>query len=179
MDYDNLQRALSLAELVELDLQLRALDAMTLSTVEGFVTAVVINPQPVPPEQFFPWIWDPDLGEVEPADSEETEATLGLLSRFMANPALDIANNLHGFEPLFLKSPKLANSADWCNGFLAGTRFLPKLWEHVVQQTPNVFEAIARLSDPEEQVERSELERLVACNVLGLTVALRSQQTAG
>ena len=85
-----------------------------------------------PARAIFPWIWDLDLGEVEPADREETEATFGLLSRFIADPALDIGNNLECFEPLFLKSPKLAHLVDWFDGILAGTRFHPRLWEHVI-----------------------------------------------
>ncbi|WP_031406779.1 hypothetical protein [Thiomonas sp. FB-Cd] len=112
-----------------------------------------------PQGQFSPWIWDPDLGTVEPADREETEATFGLLSRFIADLALKIRNNLECFEPLFLKSPKLAHLVDWFDGLLGGTRFHPRLWEHVVQQAPNVFEVIGRLSDPKIKLRGQNSKR--------------------
>lgn len=88
------------------------------------------------------------------------------------------SNNLGGFDPLFLKSPKLANSSDWCNGFLAGTRFHPSLGSTWPSSRPISSMAIGGLCDPEGQAERPELERLVALNVLGLAIALSDQQRA-
>ena len=62
MDHDDLQGALTPEEMLDLDQRLEVIDAMPLGMVEGFVTAVFINPRQVPAEDFFPWIWDPEIG---------------------------------------------------------------------------------------------------------------------
>ncbi|MBW4048827.1 MAG: UPF0149 family protein [Proteobacteria bacterium] len=178
MDHDDLQGALTPEEMLDLDQRLELIDAMSLGMVEGFVTAVFINPRQVLAEEFFPWIWDPELGEAAPSleDQTELEGTFFLLSRFVANVALDLSQSLQRFEPLFLRDPGLASSVDWCNGFMTGTRFHMGLWERVAKEAPELFEAIGRLSDADDEADREELERLVAPSVLGIAIELDAQR---
>ena len=177
MDHDDLQGALTPEEMLDLDQRLEFIDAMPLGMVEGFVTAVFINPRQVPAEDFFPWIWDPEIGEAEPAmeDQADLEATFFLLSRFVASVALDLSQSLQGFEPLFLRDPGLASSVEWCNGFMTGTRFHMDLWERVAKDAPELFEAIGRLGDAEDEADREALEQLVAPSVLGIALELNAQ----
>ena len=181
MDHDDLQGALTPEEMLDLDQRLELIDAMSLGMVEGFVTAVFINPRQVPAEDFFPWIWDPEIGEAEPAmeDQEDLEATFFLLSRFVASVALDLSQSLQGFEPLFLRDPGLASSVEWCNGFMTGTRFHMDLWERVAKDAPELFEAIGRLGDAEDEADREALEQLVAPSVLGIALELNAQPENG
>lgn len=181
MNHDDQQDALTAEAMADLDRQLRDIDAMPLGMVEGFVTAVFINPRQVPAEVFFPWIWDPELGENEPVleDNADLEATFLLLSRFIADLAVALSQSLDAFEPLFLRAPELASSVDWCNGFMTGSRFHMDLWERVAKEAPELFEAISRLSDAEDGAQQRELETLVSPSVLGIAIELGSQMKTG
>jgi uncharacterized protein len=174
IDTDALPGALSEAELAELAEQLAELDAMPLGMVEGYLTAVLVNPQPVAPAELFPWILDPELGEDEPGveDADLVDAMLLLLGRFIADLDYELGHDLVGFEPLFLRAPAFADSTDWCNGFLLGTRFGREQWQAVANAMPELFEAIAMLADEEAPSQRDELERLVGPSVLGLAIEL-------
>lgn len=38
---------------------------MNLSTLEGYLTAIVIGPQTVIPSRWLPWVWDREEGQAE------------------------------------------------------------------------------------------------------------------
>ena len=78
---------LSEAELDDLDAFLMSdampEDGMDISTLDGFLAAVVLNPDVVLPSQWLPWVWDMDDAEDEPVfkSAEEAERITGLIMR--------------------------------------------------------------------------------------------------
>ena len=75
---NELRHPLAPAELDELDDFLATDDAteaaMDLSTLEGYLTAIVIGPQTVMPSRWLPWVWDSESGEAEASFADLDQA---------------------------------------------------------------------------------------------------------
>jgi uncharacterized protein len=104
--------------------------AMDVSTLEGFLTALVIGPRMVMPSEWMPWVWDFDDGrqEVEFADLAQAQDMFGLMMGLMNRIAGAFERDPGSFEPVFLRGGAWG-AAEWCEGFLAATqRFDAKDW---------------------------------------------------
>jgi uncharacterized protein len=81
-------------EIKELDAFLLANDslenAMDVSTLDGFLCAVVSGPKVVMPSEWMRWIWDMDEGEQSPefASEKQAQRILSLLIRHANDIAL-------------------------------------------------------------------------------------------
>jgi uncharacterized protein len=104
--------------------------AMDVSTLEGFLTALVIGPRVVMPSAWLPWVWDFEHGrqEVEFADMAQAQEVMGLIMGLMNRIAGAFERNPAAFEPVFLRDV-VWGAAEWCEGFLAATqRFDSAAW---------------------------------------------------
>lgn len=104
--------------------------AMDVSTLEGFLTALVIGPSMVMPSAWMPWVWDFEHGrqEVEFADIAQAQAVMGLIMGLMNRIAGAFERDPASFEPVFLRDA-VWGAAEWCKGFLAATqRFDAATW---------------------------------------------------
>jgi uncharacterized protein len=56
---------------------------MEISTLDGFLAAIVLNPQVILPSQWLPWVWDMENGEASPelTDAQQANRIIGLLMR--------------------------------------------------------------------------------------------------
>lgn len=97
--------------------------AMDVSTLEGFLTALVIDPTVVPPSQWLPWVWDFEEGraDVEFADIDQANEMIGLVMGLMNRIADTFADDPANFEPVFMREA-VWGAAEWCEGFLAATQ---------------------------------------------------------
>ena len=110
--------------------------AMDVSTLEGFLTALVIGPRMVPPSQWLPWAWDFEEGraDVEFADIGQANEMIGLVMGLMNRIADTFADDPARFEPVFMREA-VWGAAEWCEGFLAATQHFDgeawaALWAH-------------------------------------------------
>jgi uncharacterized protein len=104
--------------------------AMDVSTLEGFVTALVIGPRVVMPSAWLPWVWDFEEGkaEVEFASLEQAQEVMGLIMGLMNRIANVFASDPGSFEPVFHRQA-VWGAAEWCEGFLSATqRFDAEDW---------------------------------------------------
>lgn len=97
--------------------------AMDVSTLEGFLTALVIGPTMVPPSQWLPWVWDFEEGrsDAEFANIGQANETIGLVMGLMNRIADTFADDPARFEPVFMREA-VWGAAEWCEGFLAATQ---------------------------------------------------------
>ena len=110
---------------------------MHLTTLEGFLTALVHGPKIVMPSQWIPWIWDRIDGQVAPPfeDLDEANAMLGFVMR-LHNGLMDrFKTDPEGFRPVYLDGGHSGASA-WCEGFLTGTRLDSNTWSMLVVAEP-------------------------------------------
>lgn len=97
--------------------------AMDVSTLEGFLTALVIGPRVVLPSVWLPWVWDFDNGRegVEFSDMTQAQEVMGLVMGLMNRIANAFARDPESFEPVFHRQA-VWGAAEWCEGFLAATQ---------------------------------------------------------
>lgn len=99
-------------------------ESMDISTLDGFLTAIVCGPRTILPSEWMRWVWDMERGEDAPVFTDQAQAQriLGLLMRHMN----DIAQTLHQapeqYEPLLTENPNDGDPIpildEWCSGFM-------------------------------------------------------------
>ena len=145
-----LNTTLSPAELEELDAFLDADDApesaMDVSTLEGFFTAIVIGPQAVMPSRWLQWVWDMEDGKAEViyASMDQANRIIELLMRFMNGIADTFMRDPATFEPIYWREVQWG-AAEWCEGFMLGTQFVPDAWSLLWDDKPTLAAPFVRL----------------------------------
>jgi uncharacterized protein len=131
-----LETPLSAAELDELEAFLMSGAAsdkgMDIVTLDGFLTALVVGPELVPPSLWLPAVWG---GTNEPVfeSPEQAERMIGLVLRRMNTINEMFGENSSGFEPLHYaretgdQTHRLAD--DWCFGFMRAIDLAGDAWE--------------------------------------------------
>jgi len=118
-------------------------ETMPLEALDGFFTALVVNPVMVPPSQWMPYIWDIQQRGVQPAFNSQQEAAhiTELLIKAMSSIALFLAIKPEYYTPL----PNLIDYcgddekddgeywddvvAMWANGFMIGVSLVEEAWQ--------------------------------------------------
>lgn len=120
--------------------------AMDVSTLEGFLTALVIGPRVVLPSAWLPWVWDFEQGRegVVYADAAQAQEVMGLVMGLMNRIAGVFVRDPESFEPAFLRQAAWG-AAEWCEGFFTATQLFDaddwvQLW---------ALDAVGRLGNPE------------------------------
>ncbi|MEW8508262.1 MAG: UPF0149 family protein [Candidatus Thiodiazotropha sp.] len=101
-----------------------------ISTLDGFLTAIVSGPVPIPPSVWLRSVW----GDFEPEwESEEAfSEILALLIRHMNGIVQTLMQYPDDFEPLYLQR-RVDNMTytivdEWCEGYFRGTELSPEAW---------------------------------------------------
>jgi len=97
--------------------------AMDVSTLEGFLTALVIGPNVAMPSAWLPWVWDFEAGEVDVVykSMEQAQEVMGLIMGLMNRIADAFHHDPESFEPVFYRQAAWG-AAEWCEGFLKATQ---------------------------------------------------------
>jgi len=122
--------------------------AMDASTLEGFLAALVIGPDVVPPSQYMPWVWDMYNGEEEVIyDSmEQANESMNLIMQVWNNIAKGYSENPSVFQPAYFRAIEWG-AAEWCEGFLLGTQLSNKTWDNLWIKQPELATPFMRLGD--------------------------------
>ena len=118
-------------------------ESMDISTLDGFLTAIVCGPKTIVPSEWLPWVWDMERGKDAPEFKDQAQARriLGLLMRHVN----DIAETLHQapehYEPLLMENPNNGDPVpiidEWCSGFMKGVQLDSDGWLPVVVGKPS------------------------------------------
>ena len=123
-------------------------ESMEISTLDGFLTAIVCGPKTIMPSEWMRWVWDMESGEDAPEfkDQAQAQRILGLLMRHMN----DIARTLHQapdqYEPLLMENPNDGDPIpimdEWCSGFMKGVQLDQDGWLPVIVGKPDWMSTI-------------------------------------
>lgn len=123
-------------------------ESMDISTLDGFLTAIVCGPKTIMPSEWMRWVWDMESGEDAPEFKDQVQAQriLELMMRYMN----DIAQTLHRapeqYEPLLMENPNGGNPIpildEWCSGFMKGVQLDSEGWLPVTVGRPNWMSTI-------------------------------------
>jgi len=162
--------SISLNQETPIDRKLRKLDetlcsdiapetAMDASTLEGFLTALVIGPNVIPPSQYMPWIWDMYDGKEEVIfDSmEQAQETMSQFMEVWNDIANAFSTNPSSFEPAYFRAVEWG-AAEWCEGFLLGSRLSGEPWAGLWMIEPKFITPFLRLGD-EAGIEITKKEK--------------------
>jgi len=137
-----------------LDGKPRVKRSMSVPMVDGFLTAIVIGPEPVMPSDYMPWIWDWKRGKKDPgfADLDEANRILG----YVMGMNNRVAGALMGPQPAVV--PVFAvdsgwDHRDWWAGFGLGGNFDPEVWDYAETDAPELFKPLRVLFDMEPSDE--------------------------
>lgn len=109
-------------------------ESMDISTLDGFLTAIVCGPKAIMPSEWMRWVWDMERGEDSPEfkDQAEAQRILGFLLRGMNDIAQTLLREPEHYEPLLMEKPNGGDPIpiidEWCSGFMKGVRLDSEGW---------------------------------------------------
>jgi uncharacterized protein len=140
------------AEIEELDqflLETEGIEeAMGLSTLDGFLTAILCGPKTIVPSEWLRWVWDMERGEDAPVfeDQAQAQRIVGLLMRHLNGIAETLQQAPEHYEPLLMENPNNGDPIpildEWCGGFMKGVQLDADGWRPVVVGKPDWLSTI-------------------------------------
>ena len=140
------QGALSDVEIEELDQFLldaeRLEESMDISTLDGYLTAIVCGPATIMPSEWLRWVWDMKKGEDSPEFENQVQAQriLELLMRHMNSINQTLNDAPEHYEPLLMENPNNGDPIpvidEWCTGFMKGIALDSQGWLPVLTGMP-------------------------------------------
>ena len=102
-------------------------DCMGLSDLDGFLTGIVVGPEPIPPSEWLPVIWGGEEPQFETEDQMRT--VLGTIMGRYNEIAACFNGNADEFDPIFWEGPEGdVIASDWAGGFLDAVVLRPGAW---------------------------------------------------
>jgi uncharacterized protein len=122
---------------------LGAEDGLRLDGAQGLLTALIVGPQEVGPEDWLPVILG---GEPLGAPSPKLQRLLDLLLRLQASLAHGL--DMHSYDPIFAEhegqgDERAIDAGGWCEGFSLGVDLNAEIWEQRMQEDRTLLEMLA------------------------------------
>lgn len=111
-------------------------DGMTMDSLHGYLTALVIGPEVVPLAQWLPNVWGTAATQAPAFRTErELARVVGLISRFMNEIAIVFEVKPKDFEPLFCQydaeGQTVLDGEAWAWGFWEGMQLRADAWQPI------------------------------------------------
>jgi uncharacterized protein len=122
--------------------------SMDISTLDGFLTAIVCGPKTVMPSEWLRWVWDMESGKDAPEFEDQAQAQhiLGLIMRHMNGIAATLQQAPERYEPLLMENPNGGDPIpiidEWCSGFMKGVQLDSDGWLPLVVGKPDWMSTI-------------------------------------
>jgi uncharacterized protein len=122
--------------------------AMSVSMIDGMLTAAVIGPRAVMPSEFIPWIWDHEKGQVQPLFEDEvgTGEIFSIIMGMQNRVAAALNRVPPEFAPLFLVNDRWSH-VEWADGFDLGMNFAVEAWGAAIDAKKSFFGPIVSLGE--------------------------------
>jgi uncharacterized protein len=111
-------------------------EAMTMDVLHGFLTAIVVGPEPIPMSEWFAHVWgDETSSEPKFPSKAMQERITDLILRFMNEIAITFEVAPKEYEPLFCEhewnGDILIDAEGWAIGFWEGINLRPAAWKPI------------------------------------------------
>ena len=123
-------------------------EPMDVSTLDGYLCAVLSGPKLIMPSEWMCWVWDMERGEQAPKFRNEKQAQriLSLLMRHANDIAGTLTYSPEDYEPLFYERETDEGTVsiidEWCVGYVKGISLDTAGWQPMLDAQPDWFEAI-------------------------------------
>ncbi|SFN82356.1 uncharacterized protein SAMN05660284_02343 [Formivibrio citricus] len=111
-------------------------DALSISELHGFLSAVVIGPELVLPNEWLPLIWgNGEEGEPEFADQAHAEHILSLIMRMYNSINDQVRDRPDEYFPIYMTAEEgnEPDIDDWCYGFMIGISLRHEAWQPLLE----------------------------------------------
>lgn len=120
-------------------------DALSIDEAHGYLTALVVTPNPPADDQWQTAIW----GEPAFADESQKQHMTSLLKRLF-NEVLTTLQTRRDFEPLVIETEEEGETVEayegWCFGFMHGVEQQQELWDQLPQNEQSLVAPMAQLA---------------------------------
>lgn len=118
-------------------------DGLRLDGAHGLLTALVVGPEPVGPEDWLPVILG---GEPLGMDSAALQRLLDLLLKLKAGT--EQALDMNAYDPVFAErelegGEHTIDASGWCQGFSLGVDLCAEIWEEHMQEDADLLDLLA------------------------------------
>lgn len=105
-------------------------EAMDISMLHGFLTALVLSPAPLPFESWLPLIWGEDGAKPEFTSTTQQTHIESLLQRLHAQITTTLEHNASAIEPVLYvdEEDQLDIARPWCYGFTQAVWLQEEAW---------------------------------------------------
>ncbi len=105
-------------------------DGMTIAELDGYVAALIVCPDTIPPSEWLPAVWGEDH---EFGDVAEAEATIAAVMEHYNRIARELAEHPEDYTPVFEIDPNGGETLwePWIDGFERAMRLRPDAWEEI------------------------------------------------
>ena len=105
-------------------------DGMTIAELDGYVAALIVCPEMIPPSEWLPGVWG---GEHEFTDVAEAEATIAAVMGHYNRIARELAEHPEDYAPVLEIDPNGGETLwePWIDGFERAMRLRPDAWEEI------------------------------------------------
>ena len=105
-------------------------DGMTIAELDGYVAALIVCPEMIPPSEWLPGVWG---GEHEFGDVDEAEATIAAVMGHYNRIARELAEHPEDYAPVLEIDPNGGETLwePWIDGFERAMRLRPDAWEEI------------------------------------------------
>ncbi len=133
---------------------------LDISELDGFLTAIISGPRPIPPSEWLPVVW----GEFEPkwTSAEESEAIVSLVLRHMNGIVTTLTEEPKEFEPIVLEVEEgdetVTSVEEWCIGYMKGVGLSADEWRMAGEEVMEILFPIIVFTSNEGRNRLAELD---------------------
>ncbi|WP_410499821.1 YecA family protein [Chitinibacter sp. S2-10] len=134
-------------------------DAMSLSMLHGYLTAILIGPAQVMPTEWLGQIWDKP--EAVMFAQPEADAMIDLVMRLYNQIADELAQEPPVYEPLLYwedDSQQHSSIEEWSLGFCFGAGLAEEEWQPLLEEEEGQFMFMAIMSGSDDEM-RADMQR--------------------
>ena len=141
---------------------------ISISELDGFLTAIISGPSMIMPGQWFPVLWGGEEFQPNWESEDELQTFMSCVIEHMNSIAECLTEYPEEFEPLFLMSGTEEKTFtivdDWCEGYMKGVALDAKTWKaspkEVLKQLDHInFFAAEENDDLREQLKYDGTEK--------------------
>jgi uncharacterized protein len=145
------------------------------SSLHGFLTAIVSGPNLIPLSRWLPEVWGG--GDQQPSwdDMEEAQHFINIIMQMMSNISRELIENPEAFTAIFMGDDDYTDVYDWCFGYLAGVELDADAWESMpepVLKQLNYIDINGFMLEPETKRLSSKKMRERADKVIDVAIHL-------
>ena len=155
---------LSFAERHEADTGTDLESILSVSELDGFMTAIASAPEDIDAPEWFAAVFSGEPPELD--DDEQVQQLFDLMLRHLQNIEAILAEDPAEFEPLFgvdeVDGVDVEMPEEWCMGYLRGVSLRGESWEPLWDDEPEALTAIALFGTAEgwDELDRLDAETL-------------------